>query len=183
MHVSPEEKREMFKNNKRISIYQATHFEYVRDEVLLQDDKIYNYDIIIHPGASVMIPIDDDGGIFFVKQYRPPIDQIIFELPAGKIDHNEDPKETAIRELQEEIGKYPGSIEKIFEMAPAPSYTTEVLHFYLAKDLRDQSLPQDHLEALEVAKFSLEEAVQMVKNGEIIDGKTALGILYYEKIH
>ncbi len=181
MMLTPEEKMTLFQNHVSNDAYQAKHFKIQRDDIDVGNGRTHVYDIAVLPGASVMIPITSDNRIIFTRQYRHCIKQILYELPAGKIDNNEDPRETAIRELQEEIHKYPGHLVKIFETYPAPGYSTEILHFYVAKELTDRSLPPDEFEAIDIVHFSLEEAIEMVKNGKIIDGKSALGILYYEK--
>lgn len=182
MTMTPEEKKSLFRTAKRKVVYQATHFTYIVDEITSSSGTVHTYDSVVHPGASVIIPIDDDGGLILVRQYRNSIDAFTYELPAGKIDKGEDPETTAIRECQEEIGKYPGNLQKLFETYPSPAYSTEILHFYLATQLTDKALAQDELEAIDVHCISLEEALRWIKEGKITDAKTALGIFYYEKM-
>lgn len=181
MQLTPEKKQDYYQKVKRTHIYKAHHFDYVCDEVEDNQLGLHSYDIVVHAGASVIIPITKDGTILFVRQYRHPIKEILLELPAGKIDHNELPKQTAIRELEEETGYHPRNIKKICTSVPAPGYSTEVLHFYVATDLEECNASQDEFEALEVVHFSLDQVNKMIKNGKIIDGKSVLGILYYEK--
>ncbi len=183
MSLTPEEKKELFKKAKRKTVYKATHFDYVVDEIRSPAGILHTYDTVVHPGASVMIPVDEEGRLILVRQYRHSIGTYTYEFPAGKIDSGEDPETAALRECQEEIGKLPKKLTKLFITYPAPSYSSEQLHFFLARDLVDRSLPKDELEAIDVHHLTLKEALQLVNEGKIIDAKTALGILYYEKNH
>ena len=136
------------------------------------------YDIVEHSGAAVMLPVDADGLIHLVTQSRRAIRKRILELPAGSLEDGEDPLACAQRELREEIGMRADSIQLIQTFYPAPSFCTEKLYLYLAKDLSYDPLPMDENEDIEVVKVSLSDALQMCISGEIVDAKTLIGIYY-----
>ncbi len=181
MDLSPEEKMQLFQNAEREVTYKGRNFFVREDKINTSDQATHTYEVVVVPEASVMVPITDTGEIIMIKQYRPPVNKIFLELPAGKLDKDETPEQTANRELQEEIGMKAGKLTKICDSYTAPGYSTERLHFYTAHDLTECKLPEDELEAIEVKHFSLERLLQMIKNRKIVDGKTVLGILFYEK--
>ena len=138
---------------------------------------------MVHPGGVCIIPVLDDGKIVLEKQFRKPIEQIIYEIPAGKIDPGEkDPLGTAKRELQEETGYTAGTWIDLGIIYPCPGYSTEILHLYLAKDLKAGEQNLDHGELIDLVTLSLEEIETKIHNGEIRDGKTISGI-YLAKQH
>lgn len=181
MSLTPEEKEKLFANAETKMICDTKHMQLQTETVKLPDGKPLTHEVLVQKDASVMIPVTDDGQLILVKQYRPSAKKILWELPAGKVDEGENPKETAIRELQEEIGKLPQKIKKICEAYSTPGYSSEMLHFYLAQELIDNKLPHEENETIEIKHFSLARLMQMIKNGEIVDCKTILGIFYYEK--
>lgn len=181
MEITPDEKKRLFSKAEREVVFENKSLQVCQDRGQMPNGKTSACNVIIIPKVSVMIPILDDGRIILERQYRHPTNKILYELPAGKCDKNETPEQAAERELQEEVGKKAGELKKICEAYSAPGYSTELLHFFTAKHLTDNKLPHDEFEAIEIHHFSLEETLDMIKNGEIVDCKTILGILYYEK--
>jgi ADP-ribose pyrophosphatase len=134
-------------------------------------------EIVEHNGGSVIAAITNDNKIIMVKQFRKPMESPILEVPAGKLDGDEDPADAALRELSEETGYTAGKLEKLTEFYPSVGYTTEVLHIYLATDLKPGACHPDENEVLEVMEMDLEEVYRMVMDGKIHDGKTIAAVM------
>lgn len=132
-------------------------------------------DVIVHPGAVVLVPIVD-GNVLLVRQWRHPLGYLT-ELPAGTLDPGEEPLETARREMREETGYRAGRLIALGQAYAAPGYSTELLHFYLAVDLARDPLPAPDDEDIEIVEVPLAEAVRRAQAGSFNDAKTALGLL------
>ncbi len=146
------------------------------DRVRLENGKEAALEIIEHRGSVVMVPVDQDGGIWLVRQYRHAVGREILELPAGTLEPGEDPAACAGRELREEIGMAAGRIVRIGGFFLAPGYATEFMHVFLARDLRPDRLPGDEDEILRPEKFSLAELRQMLEEGNLEDAKTVAAL-------
>ncbi len=133
--------------------------------------------VAVHPGGVVIVPLLNNGKIIFVKQYRYPHDEIILELPAGKLDKNEDPLHCAIRELKEETGYTSENIRKIGKIYTTPGFCNEILHIFLAENLIEGNHQREEgEEGMELIELKLEEAEEKIKKGEIVDAKTICGL-------
>lgn len=148
--------------------------------VELPDQKYSKREIVIHDNTVAVVATHDDK-ILLVKQYRISVDKIIYEVPAGMIEHDENPKDAALRELEEETGYRAKNIEYLTEFYSTPGFCTEKLSIFYAKDLEFVGQNLDEGENLEVVEMSLEEAMSMIESGEIMDGKTISSILFYDK--
>lgn len=148
--------------------------------VELPDQKYSKREIVLHDNAVALVAIHDDK-ILLVKQYRISVDKIIYEVPAGMIEHDENPKDAALRELEEETGYRAKNIEYLTEFYSTPGFCTEKLSIFYAKDLEFVGQNLDEGENLEVVEMPLEEAMSMIESGEIMDGKTISSILFYDK--
>ena len=148
--------------------------------VELPDQKYSKREIVLHDNAVAVVAIHDDK-ILLVKQYRISVDKIIYEVPAGMIEHDENPKDAALRELEEETGYRAKSIEYLTEFYSTPGFCTEKLSIFYAKDLEFVGQNLDEGENLEVVEMPLKEAMSMIESGEIMDGKTISSILFYDK--
>jgi ADP-ribose pyrophosphatase len=137
--------------------------------------------VAIHPGGAVVLPLKSDGKIILVSQYRYPHNEVLLELPAGKLEKGEDPLLCASRELTEETGYTSNKIIKLGKIYTTPGFCNEILHIYLAEDL----IPGDHAreegeEGMEIVELTIEEIEEKIRNGKIVDAKTICGIAYYK---
>lgn len=132
-------------------------------------------DVVWHPGAVVLIPVEHER-LMLVRQWREPVGELL-ELPAGTLDSGESPAETAVRECREEIGMRPGRLEALGQHFAAPGYSTELLFFFLVQELTADPLPLPEEEGLAVETMDWQQAVEMASGGGFQDAKTALGIL------
>lgn len=164
-------------------IWQGRLLDVRRDRVRLPDGSEGVREYVRHPGAVVMIPVLDDGRLIFERQYRYPVGRVMLELPAGKIDIDEDTLETAKRELHEETGYKAASWRHLATMHPTIGYADERIEIYLAQQLTAlESNALDEGEFLEVVYLTLEEALAEVRAGRLTDGKTLSALLWAEKV-
>jgi ADP-ribose pyrophosphatase len=147
------------------------------ETVRLPDGESVVREIVRHPGAVAMVPLLANGDVLFVRQYRHAAGDLLLEIPAGTLEPGEDPERAAARELQEEIGYWPGRLTRLAGEYTAPGYTTELIHIYLATELVESRLEGDADEFLEVVRLPLAEALRRVERGELPDGKTMIGLL------
>jgi ADP-ribose pyrophosphatase len=148
-----------------------------RDLLKTPDGRETKLDIIEHGGSVIIIPVDKDGNLLFVRQYRHAAGMDLLELPAGTLEEGEDPAACAAREIREETGFAADKIEKIGDFYLAPGYSTEFMHVYLAQDLRYDPLEADADEFLSVETIPFAEAVQMAERGEMPDAKSLAALL------
>ncbi len=146
------------------------------DRVRLPNGKETGLDIVEHNGSVVMIPVDDDGGIWFVRQYRHAAGREILELPAGGLEPGEEPAVCAGRELREEIGLGAEELIRLGGFFLAPGYATEFMHVFLATGLRPDRLPGDDDEILHPEKYSLVEVEAKLAAGDWEDAKTVAAL-------
>jgi len=150
--------------------------------VVLPNGKESTRDVVRHPGASVIVPITNDGKIIMVEQYRKPCEMISLELPAGKLDAGEPPEECAKRELHEETGYIAGKLTKVLSIHTTPGFSDEVLHMFVATDLIEKKANPDEDEFISCEKYDISELLSMIDNGKITDAKTIIGIFLGDKI-
>lgn len=159
--------------------YKGKVFDHQVDEIQYDSGNIGIREIAVHPGGAVVVPIKDDGKIILVKQFRYPLQKTLIELPAGKLDKNEDPLNCAIRELEEETGYKAKNFEKLGAIYTAPGYCTEILHIYKATGLISGNHNREEGEqGMELLEFSIDEIKEKIISGEINDAKTIAGIFY-----
>lgn len=157
-------------------IFNGKVFDIRRDTLRRSDGQLSQVDVVEHGGAVTMLPIDNDGLIWFVRQYRHPVKQFLLELPAGTLEQGEDPSLCAERECREEIGVKPGQLTYLGRCYLAPGYTSEENHLFLARDLVPAPLPADADEQIEIEKYTLAEVQAMIAAGELIDAKTIVAL-------
>lgn len=158
--------------------YAGKAFDVRRDQVRLPDGQIAHLDIVEHVGAVTLLPMDETGAIWFVRQYRHAAGKDLLELPAGTMELGEPAEGCARREIREEIGMAASEIRKIGEFFLAPGYSTEYMYIFLATGLIPDPLPGDADEFLSVERIPLQQAYQMAKDGEIQDAKSLAGLFY-----
>jgi len=134
-----------------------------------------------HPGGAAVVALDADGRVCLLRQYRPAIDEWLWELPAGKIDHGEPPLETAQRELAEETGIRAQRWEELGEAVSSPGVFTERLYLYFASGLGETESGAEPHEVFEVHWVPYAEALRRARDGEIIDAKTVIALFRAEK--
>ncbi|MEQ2129209.1 NUDIX hydrolase [Caldanaerobacter subterraneus KAk] len=152
------------------------------DEVRLPNGRITTREIVEHPGGVSIVAVTNDGKILLVKQYRKPAEEVLLEIPAGKLEKGEDPLECAKRELSEETGYEAGHIEHLITFYTTPGFSNEKMYLYFAKDLKKSKIHPDEDEFLEVGEYSPEELWKMILENKIKDSKTIIGVLYYLKM-
>lgn len=151
-------------------------------EVELPNGKSICHTSIIHPGAAVILPIMNDGEILLLKQYRPSLNKWILELPAGTLEHGEQPLDCARRELIEETGYQANHFEPLGQCTPLAGFCDEIQYLFVATDLSiNQSLALDDDEVIEVIKVSLQQIEQWIRDDQITDSKT-IACLYKAKL-
>jgi len=162
---------------KTETLLKGRAFTIRRDWMKTPDGRETKYDIIEHTGSVVLIPLDAEGNLLFVRQYRHAAGTDLLELPAGTLDVGEEPAVCAAREMREETGFAAGQLEKIGEFYLAPGYSTEFMVVYLATDLRYDPLKADADEFLTLEKIPVKKALQMAEKGEMPDAKTLAALL------
>ena len=142
----------------------------------------FDIEVVRHSGGACVLPIDADGRVVLVRQWRYPLERECLEVPAGRIEAGDDPQATACRELEEEAGLAAGRVEPLGSILPAPGYDTERVWIYLARDLAPvpQRLEEDEL--VEIVHLTLDEALAAVDAGEIDDAKTVVALLRYARL-
>lgn len=175
--------RETPKSNE--TVFRGALIDVSHMMVTLPDGREALREIVHHKGAAAVVPVDEDGNVYLVRQHRVVIDQMTLEIPAGKLDFvGEDPLACAIRELEEETGLRASSMELLTHVVTTPGFCTEKIGLYLATGLSQHDLHLDEDEFLNVVKIPLTEAVDRVMSGELCDAKTALGLLMaWQKLH
>ncbi|MCI0521187.1 MAG: NUDIX hydrolase [Chloroflexi bacterium] len=159
------------------TIFQGKAFDVRLDTLRLPNGKETQLDMVVHPGAVVIVPVDAEGQFWFIQQYRQGAGGEILELPAGTLEPDEDPLEGALREVREEIGMAAGKLVKLGEVYMAPGYSTEYVYFYLATELTPAPLPGDDDEFIRVERIPAAQAYALAEAGHIHDSKTLAGLL------
>ena len=158
-------------------IYEGNIINVRVDTVRMPSGRDANREIVEHSHAVCIVPIDNDGNVVLVRQYRKPAEDALLEVPAGGVEDGEISEEAVLRELQEEIGYTADHLEHLSSFWVAPGWATEYMHAYLATGLRESRLDGDEDENIEVVRLRFDEAVSMLKTGEINDGKTIAALL------
>lgn len=158
-------------------IYHGKVFNTKVDQIEYKSGNKAVREVAEHPGGAVVVPVTDDGKIVMVTQHRFPVNEILLELPAGKLGKNENPRLCAIRELEEETGYKSDNVRDLGSIFTTPGYSSEKLWIYLAKDLKPGNHSREEGEfGMEMFEFTLKEIEEKIYNGEIVDGKTICGI-------
>lgn len=147
------------------------------DRVALPNGRTVELEVIRHQGAAAVVPLDADGSVLLVRQYRHATGGYILEVPAGKLDGGEDPETCALREVEEETGHRAGRLEPLGWIWTTPGFTDERIWLYLARDLVPTRQRLEHDEVLSVERVPLEDAVGRAADGDITDGKSVCALL------
>lgn len=158
-------------------VYSGRIVELVVDDIRINGKETIR-EVVRHPGGVGILAEVEPDLIPLVRQHRYPVERDVLEIPAGKIEIGEAPEATAIRELEEETGYRPLEIETAFSYYPTPGYCDELLHIYYVNSVEKTNTCFDEDEDLEIEFYSLDEAMKLVRKGELKDGKT-IAALYW----
>ena len=161
----------------RTYLYRGRIINLRNDEVILPNGKPAGREVVEHPGGVCVAALTDRDELLFVRQYRHPYEEILLELPAGKLEPGEDPLVCGKRELEEETGYTAARYRFLGQLYPSPGYCAEIIHMYLATGLSPSRMHPDEDEFLEPVRLPLKEAVCRILNGEIKDAKTQAAVL------
>lgn len=159
------------------TVYTGRAFHVRCDDLRTPDGREVKYDIIEHIGSVIIIPVDDEGQMYFVRQYRHAAGLDLLELPAGTLEIGEPPEEAAGREIREETGMAAQTMREIGSFYLAPGYSTELMHVFLATGLYHSPLEADADEYLSLEKIPATEAMRMAENAQMLDAKTLAALL------
>jgi len=165
------------KTMNRKTIYSGKVITLDVETVLLPNNKVASREIVRHPGAVAILPIDDQGNIYFVKQFRKAIEHELLEIPAGKLEKGEEPSQCALRELQEEIGFTSIKLTFLTQIYTSPGFADEKIWIFKAENLVKSELMKDEDEFINIYRYRPDEAFNMIKNGKIRDAKTIAALL------
>jgi ADP-ribose pyrophosphatase len=146
------------------------------DEIRLPDGRTANWERVKHPGAVGIVPLDDDGNVLMVRQYRNAVRGVLLEIPAGKLEASEDPLDCARRELAEETGMKAGEIVALSEFYNSPGYSDERFFLYLARSLAPTRGESEPDEFLDLVRVGLDEAFTLISSGRLRDAKSIIGM-------
>jgi ADP-ribose pyrophosphatase len=166
---------------KSEQIYKGRGFGVRLDYIRTPNGDEIKYDIVDHVGSISIVPVDENGQVYFVRQYRPAIKTELLELPAGTLNQGENPLDAAGRATREEIGMAAKDIKEIGSFYLAPGYSTELMHVYLATGLTDDPLEPDSDEFLSVEKMSLQQALALAESGQLLDAKSVASLFLARK--
>lgn len=151
------------------------------DKLRMPDgSEAYRETVIRKKNAAGVLAVDADGSIIFVRQYRHPFREMLLEIPAGVLEEGENGREGVLRELEEETGKKAGKLEYLCEMYPSVGFCTEKIQLFIATDLTEGTQKLDADEFVEIEKYTLDEAIEMIHRGEIKDGKTIAALFAWQ---
>ncbi len=164
------------------SIYNGNIIDVELLTVTLPDGRQATRDIVRHPGASAVIALNSKGEMYMVRQFRKPLEAVSLEIPAGKLDHGEDPLVCARRELKEETGLSAENLKHIVSVHSTPGFSDEVLHIYAATFLKEGDSCADADEFITTEKYTVPQLLDMILAGKITDAKTIIGVFLADKI-
>ncbi|MBE0682148.1 MAG: NUDIX hydrolase [Anaerolineales bacterium] len=164
------------------TLLQGRAFKIRRDYLKTPDGRETKYDIVEHGGSVVILPVDQNGNLLFVRQYRHAAGMDMLELPAGTRDSDEPFEVCAAREIREETGMEAGKLQHLGSFYLAPGYSTEYMGVFLATDLKHNPLEADDDEFLSVEKIPIREAIQKAERGEMPDAKS-LAALFLARLY
>ncbi len=159
------------------TIYEDSSFTFLEKEALFHGKVTLKKGCIDHPGAVAIVPFTDDGQVILIRQYRLGVEETLWEIPAGTLEQDEEPRLAAERELQEEAGYFPETLIPLDGFYIAPGISNEYIYLFIARDLRQSQLESDADEIIEVISMPLAEALRRISTNEIRDAKTIIGLL------
>jgi ADP-ribose pyrophosphatase len=162
-------------------VYRATRFHVEQRIVPGADGREHPHDILVHPGAAVVLPLLEDGRVVMIENHREAVRMELLELPAGTLDDGEAPIECARRELSEETGYTAGRMEPLTDFYTSPGILTEHMHAFVATQLTDGKTAHEPTERIRVTPMTWEDAMRAVGAGRVKDGKTLSTLLFFDR--
>ena len=159
------------------TVFEGKVFDCLVKKVKLCDGSTSRREIVKHNGGACILPVDSENNAYVVRQFRSPFERVLMEVPAGKLEKDEDPRVCAIRELKEETGFVSENVVSLGSMVCSPGYCSEVIGLFMATDLKYEGAAPDEGEFLNVEKIPFSELLKMVENNEIEDAKSQICIL------
>lgn len=172
----------MSKKLSRETVFAGRVLDVAVEEHQMPDGRQSSFEIIRHPGGAAILPVLPDGRILLIRQFRPAIGEMIFELPAGRLEPGESAQECAGRELKEEVGYAASEILPLGGCWSTVGFCDEYIHLFLGKGLTEVEQQLEPDEIIELYPVTLDEALVKVENGEILDSKTQLALLLFQRI-
>lgn len=167
---------------KSSKVYDGKILRVFSDEIAMPDGRTATREVVEKNNASAIVPVDSDGNIILVRQYRHPARDMVLEIPAGTFEKDEDPYDCAMRELEEEIGYKAGGLTYVNWTYCSVGVCTEKIYIYIADDLKEGRQHLDADEFIEIERYSLKDCISMIFDGTITDSKTVMGILAYNEL-
>ncbi len=158
------------------SIYHGTIIDLSVETVTLPNGVTTDMEIITHPGAAAVVPMKDEQTVVMIRQYRHAVGGFIYEIPAGKLNPGEDPRDCARREVEEEIGYKAGRLEPLLSVLTTPGFTNEIIHIFVGRDLSPGTQDLGAGEVLEIVDMPFAVILDLIRDGTINDAKTIIGI-------
>jgi ADP-ribose pyrophosphatase len=162
-------------------LLESRKFTVLRRDVPVGPGVVHAYDFVTHPGAAVVLPLLPDGRVLLIANYRVTVERELLELPAGTIDPPEPPEQCARRELAEETGYRAGRLEPLLSFYSSPGICTEFLHAFVATELTAGPTQREPGEEIRLVPMDLAEALHSISEHRIVDAKTIIALLYYDR--
>jgi len=162
-------------------IFNGRILDLARENHRLPDGREARFEIIHHPGGAAALPVDQDGRLLLIRQFRPAARASIIEIPAGRLEPGEDPASCILRELQEEVGRKAGKVELLHQIYSAVGFCREVIHIYLATELTPTATALEDHEFIELLPLTPAAAFELVDAGQISDAKTLIALQAYRQ--
>ena len=159
------------------SLYQGAILSLRKDQVRMPNGRLTVREVVEHTDSVCMVPLDAEGNVLLVRQYRKPTESALLEVPAGGIEEGESPEEAAMRELQEEVGHVADNLRPLAGFWLAPGWCDEYMYTFLATDLRPSDKEQDYDEIVETRRVPLRDTLELIASGEIRDAKSIASLL------
>ncbi|MCS6775792.1 MAG: NUDIX hydrolase [Chloroherpetonaceae bacterium] len=165
-----------------VSLYTGRVVHLRVDTVRLPDGRDAQREIVVHRGATCIVPVQSDGTVLLVRQFRLAAGRALLEIPAGTLEPGEDPLACAQRELQEETGYRAGRMQPLFQAYLAPGYSTELIHAFLATELTPVASRADPDEILQLVPISLDRIAESIRDGVLQDAKSIAALLMAQRV-
>ena len=168
-----------FETLRSETVFHGKLIDVNHDTIRLPDGREAMREIVRHAPAAAVLPVDADGRLIFVRQYRHTVKAMTLEIPAGILEKDEEPAMGAARELEEETGRIAGKLRFIFRFYSSIGFCDEELSVFIAEDLKPGVLNPDDDEFVTIEKYTPEEAFKLISDGQIVDSKSTAAVLYY----